>query len=145
MTEKKRERGISEDDLTVQEKGLGGGIPKVTDMDSKPTVQRVLVKRLNDIILCTVSEMPQRVWTARGVHKLCFVLTVHAERTSTCEGRIQNDPETDGVVSTGLTHPLSRLHDTHFVVREICSIHCEGLHLACSTAGKGDIPTTHPE
>ena len=112
-------------------------------MYSETTVQRVLVKSLYDVVLRGVSEAPKNVRTARWVYKLSFVLTMYSERTSTCEGWIQDDPETDGITSTRLTHPLSRLHDPHFVIGEIGAVHRECVYGPGTTAGKGDIPTPH--
>jgi len=42
---------ISKYDFTIKYKGLAGCVSKVAYMNSEPTVQRILVKRLNDIIL----------------------------------------------------------------------------------------------
>jgi hypothetical protein len=58
MTEKKRERGISEDDFAVQDKGLRVGSAQVANMDTKPTIEGVLVKRLYDVVFRGVAEKP---------------------------------------------------------------------------------------
>jgi hypothetical protein len=68
---------------------------------------------------------------------------VHPESTTTGKRRIQNDSETDCIVPTRLTHPLGRLHDPHFVIREIGSIHGKCVHIPSRSATKWDVLAPH--